>query len=278
MSKKKIKRLKKIRKKNEVKTSNKMLHVMMDTAVRFSKLSSCKRRQLGATIAIGDHIISSGYNGTISGMDNRCEYTQFRCTKCASTSKKEKKAIKSCNCEFPNVISEDITNDFTLHAEENALAQCSKNGINPVGGTIFITSSPCVRCSKLIAQFGISTVYYKEKYKCTAGIDFLKETGIKVKQLKENKQKEYKYTISEKEIKLLVGILESKYDEMFDSNNNDFDFPQDWLLSEIRNINKEFQEYNRTPEEFDYDNNEMMDYAVFSILVEKLKNSKIGDD
>ena len=48
------------------------------------------------------------------------------------------------------------------------------------GASIFITHSPCIDCAKLIYQSGIATVYYKNEYRSTQGLDFLKKSGVEV--------------------------------------------------------------------------------------------------
>jgi deoxycytidylate deaminase len=72
------------------------------------------------------------------------------------------------------------TNDLTLHAEQNIITFCAKNGISTAGATMYVTHSPCKQCSKLIAQSGIKTVYYNKKYKDKDGIKFLEENGVNV--------------------------------------------------------------------------------------------------
>lgn len=48
--------------------------------------------------------------------------------------------------------------------------------------SVFITHAPCLDCSKLIYQSGISNVYYRNSYRDTAGIDFLAKGGISIEQ------------------------------------------------------------------------------------------------
>jgi len=192
------------KKKAEIKIdTNKKYHkVMMDTAIRWSKLSYCKRRQVGAVIAINNRIISVGYNGTISGTPNNCEKVVLTCPNCSKQIDlttnidklvdklyREGKVKLECECgteiEFTDMnilVSslEIITKESTLHAEENAIAFCVKNGISVKGATIYITTSPCIRCARLIAQSGISKVIYLEEYKDNSGIELLKENGVRV--------------------------------------------------------------------------------------------------
>ena len=115
-----------------------------------SKLSYCKRIQVGALIVKDKMIISDGYNGTPSGFENFCE-------------------------------DEDgYTKWYVLHAEANAIAKVSSSTQSTKGATLYITLSPCKECSKLIFQSGITRVVYSKKYKDQSGIEFLIKSGVKV--------------------------------------------------------------------------------------------------
>ena len=119
-------------------------------ADEWSKLSYCKRRQVGALIVKDKMIISDGYNGSPSGFENFCE-------------------------------DEDgYTKWYVLHAEANAIAKVSGSTQSTKGSTLYITLSPCKECSKLIFQSGITRVVYSKKYKDQSGIDFLVKSGINI--------------------------------------------------------------------------------------------------
>ena len=75
-----------------------------------------------------------------------------------------------------------VTNDFTVHAEQNVITFCAKNGISTEETTLYVTTSPCKQCAKLIASSGIIRVVYYDKYKDTSGIDFLNEINISCEQ------------------------------------------------------------------------------------------------
>lgn len=47
--------------------------IMMEAAELFSKHSYARRKKVGAVLAIDGRILITGYNGTISGLDNNCE-------------------------------------------------------------------------------------------------------------------------------------------------------------------------------------------------------------
>ena len=127
----------------------------MDVASRASVLSYCKRKQVGAVITTSDgkNILGWGYNGTPTGQDN--------------------------NCEDNN----GLTKPTVLHAELNAIAKCAELGHPTAGATMFVTLSPCINCALLILQSGISTVYYRDQYKDTSGLDLLTNSGVEVVQI-----------------------------------------------------------------------------------------------
>ena len=138
---------------------SKFIDAYMDVAERFAQLSHAKRLQVGAIIVKDDRIISIGYNGMPTGWDNCCE----------------------------DVIREDEvgfqvtkTKPEVLHAESNAIAKLAKSGESGMGATIFVTHAPCIDCAKLVYQSGITTVYYKNEYRSTQGIDFLTKSNIQV--------------------------------------------------------------------------------------------------
>ena len=129
----------------------KYAEVMMKTAKLFGDLSYCKRKKVGAVLAGSDgRILSTGYNGTISGQENNCED------------------------------AENKTLELVLHAEQNIISHCAKNGIPMESTTMYITISPCIQCAKMIAQSGVTKVIYGKVYKDALGLDFLKEVGVEV--------------------------------------------------------------------------------------------------
>ena len=148
--------------------NNKFDKIHMETAITWSKESYCKRNQVGAVISLKDRSTIPAYNGTISGMDNNCEKECYACHGIGSSY--YDKETPCPRCDGAGI----VTNDFTLHAEANAITHAAKEGISLDGATIYVTMSPCKECSKLIAQSGIKRVVYKDTYKDTSGLEFLK--------------------------------------------------------------------------------------------------------
>ena len=122
--------------------------------------SYCERRQVGALIVRGDAIISDGYNGTPSGFENICEDEN------------------------------NNTKPYVLHAEANAITKVAKSNNSSLGATLYVTSSPCIECAKLIIQAGIRRVVYSENYRSVDGIELLQKAGIDVAfiELSENQE------------------------------------------------------------------------------------------
>ncbi len=126
----------------------------IEMAEIWSKNSYCKRRKVGALIVKDKMIISDGYNGTPAGFENICEDQNGK------------------------------TIPYVLHAEANAITKVAKSSNNCDNATLYVTTSPCLECSKLIIQSGIKRVVFKELYRITDGIELLKKSGIEINQLK----------------------------------------------------------------------------------------------
>jgi dCMP deaminase len=137
----------------------KMIQAYMKTAETFSELSHARRLHVGAIVVKDDRVISIGYNGMPAGWDNDCEYVY--------TNPQTK-------------IDELVTRKEVLHAETNAIAKLAKSNESGMGATMFITHAPCLDCAKLIYQSGISSVLYRNAYRDTSGVEFLKKSGVTV--------------------------------------------------------------------------------------------------
>ncbi len=128
----------------------------LEMAAIWAKNSYCKRRQVGALLVKDRMIISDGFNGTPAGFENQCEDEN------------------------------DVTKPYVLHAEANAITKVAKSGNSSEGATLYITTSPCIECAKLIIQSGIKRVVYSEEYRKSEGIELLKRANIKVENFKDD--------------------------------------------------------------------------------------------
>lgn len=132
----------------------KHLEAYMDTAIRFSQCSTAKRLKVGCIAVKDNKIISIGYNGTPNGFESN-------------------------QCEDEN----NNTYPYVIHAEMNMISKLAKGNESSEGCSVFITHSPCIECAKLMFQSGIKTVYYNQKYRDDAGLDFLEYFDTRVVKL-----------------------------------------------------------------------------------------------
>lgn len=117
-------------------------------AAIWAENSYCTRRKVGAILVNGQMIISDGFNGTPAGFENVCEDEA------------------------------GMTKPYVLHAEANAITKVARSNNSSKGATLYVTASPCLECSKLIIQAGISRVVFNELYRITDGLELLTRAGI----------------------------------------------------------------------------------------------------
>ena len=146
----------------------------MKTAEVFAGLSSARRLHVGAIIVKDDRIISIGYNGTPSGWDNNCEDKIY----CDDGDWSEQQLPKDSNLPWKKY--KLITKPEVLHAETNAIAKLAKSTESGDGASLFVTHAPCLDCAKLVFQSGISSVYYRNSYRDSSGIEFLGRAGVQI--------------------------------------------------------------------------------------------------
>ena len=165
----------------------KLLNAYMKTAETFAECSTAIRLHVGAIVVKDDRIISIGYNGMPSGWDNNCEDKEYMSGDAGGWLDSEEIEERWPNQE-QMLPKEDNrwrryalkTKPEVLHAETNAIAKLAKSNESGLGATMFITHAPCLDCAKLIYQSGIGHVLYRNSYRDTNGIDFIKKAGMKI--------------------------------------------------------------------------------------------------
>lgn len=145
----------------------------MQMAEVWAKRSKANRKQVGALIVKEGRIISDGYNGMPAGdPDDTCEEWVWP---------DGYDGVDGVGGPPDKVLR---TKAEVLHAESNALLKVTaQGGVGAKGATLYVTMSPCKECAKLIKQAGIQRVVYREQYRETSGVDFLRSRGVKVEQL-----------------------------------------------------------------------------------------------
>ncbi|MEA4902722.1 dCMP deaminase family protein [Desulfitobacterium sp.] len=117
----------------------------MKMAQVVSERSTCLRRQVGAVIVKDKQLLSTGYNGSPTGLQH-----------CAEV---------GCLRQKLNIPSGERTEICrAVHAEQNALVQAAKHGVEINGADLYTTYQPCVLCTKMIINAGIKRVIYANPY------------------------------------------------------------------------------------------------------------------
>lgn len=123
--------------------------------------STCLRRQVGALLVKDRNILATGYNGTPSGI-RHCEETG-----CLREQLKVPSGERHELCRG-------------LHAEQNAIIQAARHGININGSTLYCTTMPCIICTKMLINAGILRIVYDEGYADELAREMVTEAGIDV--------------------------------------------------------------------------------------------------
>ena len=131
----------------------------MDITSLVARRSTCMRRQVGAVMVKEKNILATGYNGTPSGITH-CDVT-------------------GCLREQLNVPSGERHELCRgLHAEQNAIIQAARHGVNISDSVLYCTNSPCIICTKMLINAGIRKVVYLQGYSDNLSLEMLDEAGI----------------------------------------------------------------------------------------------------
>lgn len=116
-----------------------------------ARRGTCSRLKVGAVIAQRGRPVSSGYNGSPSGLPH---------------------------CDHSDGVDQSCT--AVVHAEANAIAFAARHGTCVNGGLLVSTHSPCLGCANLIINAGIGGVIYAELYRSDEGVRRLRSAGLTV--------------------------------------------------------------------------------------------------
>lgn len=115
--------------------------------------SPCERLQVGCLLVKDNRIISQGYNGFLPG------------------------------CPHISIVRNNHE-QATVHAEQNAIADCAKRGVNCKDSTAYITHYPCIICARMLLASGIKTIKYINDYKNDELVEvFTEQCKVNVKKI-----------------------------------------------------------------------------------------------
>jgi dCMP deaminase len=123
--------------------------------------STCLRRQVGAVMVKDKNILATGYNGTPSGIRHCSEVGCLR-----------------QQMNVPSGERHELCRG--LHAEQNAIIQAAKHGVNIDGAVLYCTHSPCIICSKMLINSGVKRIVCTDGYPDPLAKAMLDEAGLMV--------------------------------------------------------------------------------------------------
>ncbi len=126
-----------------------------------AKRSTCLRRHVGALLVKNRQILSTGYNGAPSGLVHCGERGCLR-----------------DRLQIPSGQRAELCR--AVHAEQNAMIQAARHGVSVEGGTLYVTTQPCVLCTKLAINAGIRRIVYRGEYPDELSLEMLAEAGVEL--------------------------------------------------------------------------------------------------
>lgn len=134
----------------------------MTLAEQVATRTTCLRRAVGAVVVKDRRILSTGYNGVPSGIPH-----------CAETGCLREKL------HVPSGQRHELCRG--LHAEQNAIIQAARYGIDISGASIYVTAQPCVVCAKMLINAGIKEVIYKDPYPDKLSQELIGQSDMKMR-------------------------------------------------------------------------------------------------
>ncbi|HLH85863.1 MAG TPA: cytidine/deoxycytidylate deaminase family protein [Thermoplasmataceae archaeon] len=138
--------------------------------------SNCTRRKVGAVLVKDKNVLATGYNGPPSG---------------------------TVHCDVVGCIRDDLhipsgeRHELCrgLHAEQNAIIQAAVHGVSIAGATLYVTTHPCVVCSKMIMNAQIKEIVYADGYPDDLAELMLLESTVGKR----------KFSLPKEEVKVMLG-------------------------------------------------------------------------
>ncbi len=110
----------------------------MQIANVVAQRSTCDRANVGAVLVRDKRILSTGFNGSPTGLPH---------------------------CDEIGHLMVDNHCVRTAHGEANAIIQAALHGISTKGATCYVNYFPCLTCTKMLINAGICRIVYDTKYR-----------------------------------------------------------------------------------------------------------------
>ena len=141
-----------------------MDRVYMDMAYEQAEKSVCLRAKVGAVLVKDGMVVAQGYNNVVGGV----------------------KPCKEVGClrdklNIPSGTRREVCRNIC--AEQLAISEAARNGVELDGSIAYITTYPCHICAKLLVSSGVTEIVYDKDYPDELSSNFLKEAGILVRKI-----------------------------------------------------------------------------------------------
>ena len=156
--------------KRKVRPRSKWDEYFLKIAMIVAERSTCRRHHVGAVIVKNKRILTTGYNGAASKLKDCIELGCLRDEK-----------------DIPSGKNHEICR--AIHAEQNAIIQAGLHGVNIEGSTIYCTHPPCILCTKMLINAGISRYVTYGEYSDKEALEVLKEANVKFDKLARPEEK-----------------------------------------------------------------------------------------
>ena len=128
-------------------------------AIAVAERSTCDRAHVGAVLVKDKRILTTGFNGSPSGLPH-CD-------------------------EVGHLLIEDHC-VRTIHAETNAIIQAALHGVSTKDAICYVTHFPCINCAKTLINAGVTRVVYLNNYRIDENArSFFMDTGVELSRIEE---------------------------------------------------------------------------------------------
>ncbi len=127
----------------------------MNIAATVATRSTCDRAAVGAVIVRDKRILTTGFNGSPAGLPH---------------------------CDDVGHLMVDGHCVRTTHAEANAIIQAALHGISTKGAICYVTHFPCLGCTKMLINAGLTAIIYANNYRIDPNADtFFSDANIEIR-------------------------------------------------------------------------------------------------
>ncbi len=109
-------------------------------------MSTCCTRHVGGVLVRGNRVVADGFNGSLPGLLH-CDLGG--CVRCNDPAVLSGQDLERCSC---------------VHCEQNIIAYCARFGIPTDNTTLYLPTTPCLDCFKLVVSAGVTEIVYDTSY------------------------------------------------------------------------------------------------------------------